>query len=172
MDPLIDTGHPAPVFTLLSLDGRVYQLDKQRGRVVILNFWSAECPWAERGDQELLSYLSEWGDRAVLWTIASNANESPAMLASVAAQRSLPIVLHDHKQQVADLYGAMTTPHLYAIDAQGILRYQGALNNVTFRQRIPTQHYLWQAVEAILAGQDPDPKTTLPYGCTIVRHLA
>ena len=54
MDPLIHTGQLAPAFTLSALDGRIYRLEEGRGRIIVLNFWSAECPWAERGDQELL----------------------------------------------------------------------------------------------------------------------
>ena len=69
----------------------------------------------------------------------------------------------------SDLYAAVTTPHPYVLDQDGILRYQGALDDVTFRQRTPTRFYLRQAVEAVLAGHAPEPAQTSPYGCTIVR---
>ncbi|MBN1665860.1 MAG: redoxin domain-containing protein [Anaerolineales bacterium] len=171
MDSLIHTGQPAPIFTLPALDGSLHRLEEGRGRIIVLNFWSAECPWAERGDRELLGYLPAWGQRAALWTIASNAHETPELMIQAAAQRCLPIVLHDADQRVADLYEAQTTPHFFVIDTDGILRYQGALNNVTFRQRNATRFYLRDAVEALLSGTLPDPAQTAPYGCTIVRHV-
>jgi len=103
--------------------------------------------------------------------IASNVNESPALLARAAGQRGLPLVLIDADYQVADLYSAQTTPQLFLIDQDGILRYQGAFDDVTFRQRRPTQNYLRMAVEALLAGRRPDPAQTLSQGCSIVRYI-
>jgi hypothetical protein len=93
------------------------------------------------------------------------------LLQQEAARRSLPVVLHDEQQLVAELYAALTTPHFFLIDRCGILRYQGAFDDVTFRQRQATQAYLQQAVEAVLAGRLPEPAQTPPYGCTIIRYL-
>ena len=168
---MIPTNQPAPLFTLPSLDSRLYRLEEGRGRFIILNFWSAECPWSERGDQELLTLLPGWGPKVALWTIASNANESSELINQTAAQRSLPLVLIDSNQQAANLYGAQTTPHFFVIDPYGILRYQGALDDRTFRQRTATRFYLRDAINTLLAGASPDPAQTTPYGCTIVRHV-
>jgi peroxiredoxin len=170
MDPVIASGELAPSFSLPDLTGNQHTLEEQRGQIVILNFWSCECPWAERADCDLLAWLPVWGTGVHLWTIAANANEPPDRLAQVAAQRGLPLVLHDSHQVVADRYGAQTTPHLYVIDRAGILCYQGAFDDVTFRQRQPTRNYLRQAMDVLLAGQAPQPAQTSPYGCTIVRY--
>jgi peroxiredoxin len=170
MDALIPNGQTAPTFSLPALDGSVHSLEEQRGRLAILNFWSAECPWAERADALLLDYLAEWGNKVVLWPIACNANEPIELLARVVKQRGLPLALHDAQQQVADLYGAQATPHLFVVDSQGILRYQGALDDASFRNRNPSHFYLRQAVEAILADMEPDQALTQPYGCAIMRY--
>ena len=171
MDTVIHNNAPVPNFTLSDLEGDFHSLENYLGGVLVLNFWSAECPHAARTDQELISYLDEWQDKAVLLSIASNSNESLDTLKRVAAERALPLVLHDPGGQVADLYAAVTTPHVFVIDGEGILRYQGAFDDASFRQRTPTQFYLRQAVEAVLAGRSPDPDQTIPYGCTIVRSL-
>ena len=170
MDTLISNGQPAPDFTLTDLDGVRHSLKDYRGRAVILNFWSAECPHARRCDLEVVSYLETWGGKVALVCIASNANEPLEMLSQVAAERRLPVVLHDPDQEVADLYGAVTTPHVFVIDQSGILRYQGAFDDVTFRKRTPTQHYLRQAVDAVLSGGRPNPGEIPAYGCVIVRY--
>ena len=164
-------NQPAPDFSLPDLSGVNHRLEEFPGRVVILNFWSAYCPWVESADQELLSYLAGWGEAVVLWSVASNTNEPDELLAQAAAKRGLPGVLRDEGHQVADLYGAQITPHLYVIDTQGVLRYQGALDDVSFRQREPTRFFLRQAVESVLAGRRPDPAETSPYGCTLVRFV-
>lgn len=169
MGTLIPNNQPAPTFTLPDLQGNPHSLDSYLGRVVVLNFWSAECPHAERADRELTPCLDQWSGEVALVSIASNTNEPLDLLQRVADERGLPLVLHDLTGQVADSYAAVTTPHLYVLDQDGILRYQGAFDDVTFRQRTPTRFYLRQAVEAVLAGQAPEPAQTSPYGCTIVR---
>ncbi len=166
--PVIE--QPAPDFSLPDLDGQLHQLSGYARRIVVLNFWSAECPHAERTDRELLRLQAQWGDKVVVLNIASNANEPLELLRQVALVRSLSIVLRDDNHAVADLYAAVTTPHIYVIDAQGLLRYQGAFDDVNFRQRRPTREYCKEAVEALLAGQRPPVEQTPSYGCTIVRH--
>jgi len=170
MDPIISIMEPAPLFSLPGFNSAVYRLEEQRGRIVILDFWSAECPWSERADHQLLAFLSAWGEAVSLWPIASNANEPTDLLKGVSRLHGLPDVLRDEGQHVANLYGAQTTPHLFVVDAQGLLRYQGALDDVTFRQRTPTRHYLRDAVEALLSGNQPEPDFTRPYGCAITRY--
>jgi peroxiredoxin len=159
----------APLFSLPGLDGVSYSLVEQRGHVVVLNFWSAECPHAERVDRELAAVSPGWGERVALWTIAANANEPVPLLRQVGARRGIAPLLHDAAGEVADLYGAQTTPHFFVVDVGGILRYQGAFDDVTFRQRTPSRFYLRQAVEAVLSGRRPEPEQTAPYGCAIVR---
>jgi hypothetical protein len=57
------------------------------------------------------------------------------------------------------------------MDRMGILRYRGAVDDVTFRRRTATRFYLEEAVEALLAGRLPDLSETLAYGCAIVREI-
>ncbi len=170
MDTLIPNHYPAPGFTLPDLDRKTHSLTDYVGKIVVVNFWSAECPGVKRTDHTLVNCLKIWGDSVVLLPIASNANETPEMLTQVAAERGLSFVLHDTGQRVADIYGVQTTPHLFIIDTEGILRYQGAFDDVTFRQREPTQFYVQQAVESLLTGARPDPAQTPPYGCALVRY--
>lgn len=174
MDTLnpLPNDQPAPEFTLPDLEGKPRSLKDFRNRIVIINFWSAECPWSQRCDGELHSLLEEWGEQVTLLTVSSNANESIEMLEHVATERELPIVLNDSDQTVADLYRAQTTPHLFVLDRDGLLRYQGAFDDITFRQSEATERYLPAAVEALLAGMKPEIAQTIPYGCVLVRHSA
>jgi peroxiredoxin len=169
MAAIIPVNEIAPLFTLPDLHGQEHSLADWRGKIVLLNFWSAECPWSARADEELLAAQAGWEERVVLVTLASNANEPADLVRQVAAQRGLPLVLVDAEQRAADLYGAETTPHVFVIGPEGVLRYQGAVNDMTFRKRTPEQFYAKDAVQALLEGRLPDPAQTNPYGCTIVR---
>jgi peroxiredoxin len=169
MDPLARVGQPAPDFELPDLQARPHRLAGRRGRVVLLNFWSADCPHSTRLDGLLQSLRSEWGERVELWSIAPNRNERPEQLARAAAGRGVKPLLLDLDQTATEAYGATVTPHLFLIDAQGTLRYVGAPDDVRFGQPTPTRSYLAEAVAALLAGRDPPLTKTPAYGCAIVR---
>jgi len=161
---------PAPEFTLPDLDGRIHMLSDYRGQIVIVNFWSADCPHCERTDASTLACLPQWGGEVALLAVAPNDNEPDGMVAGTARRRGLPVVLRDAGHLVADRYEALTTPHVFVIDWQGLLRYRGAVDDVTFRQREATRSYLREAVEALLGGSLPALAETQPFGCTIVRY--
>jgi hypothetical protein len=57
------------------------------------------------------------------------------------------------------------------VDKGGILRYRGAVDDVTFRNRKATRFYLKEAVESLLDGRLPGLTDTPAYGCTIVREI-
>jgi peroxiredoxin len=163
----MELNQPAPDFELLDLAGGSHRLSDYRGRVAIVNFWSADCPFVERVDADLLACLRDWGGRVVLLTVAINACETDEAIAAAARSRGLPLVLRGNPQ-VREAYEAQTTPHLFVVDADGILRYRGAFDDVTFRQRTPAKFHLREAVSALLDGRQPDPAETAAYGCAIV----
>jgi len=164
-------NEPALDFELPDLQGGCHKLSDLRAEIVIVNFWSAECPHSERSDLYLLTLLEKWDGEVVLLSIASNRNESAQMAAEAAASRRIPRVLIDSEHVVADLFGAVTTPHVFLIDRDGILRYRGAVDDITFRHRVATQFFLRDAVEALLHGDLPVLNETPSYGCTIVREI-
>ena len=117
-----------------------------------------------------MAMIVQWGDEVVLMSVASNRIESRESVAQAAETRRLPLVLMDSNDRVADLYEAQTTPHVYVIDRDGILRYRGAVDDVAFRVRKPTRFYLDEAVEALFEGRLPVLSETPAYGCTIIRE--
>jgi peroxiredoxin len=163
-------GDKGPEFTLCDLSGETHHLSDFRGRINILNFWSAECPWSARADKELIPALARWKKQVVLLTLASNANEPLDLITRTAVNRQLPLVLYDPYQKVADLYGAVTNPHFFVLDPDGVLRYQGALDDVNFYKREAGRRYLLDAVDALIQGRYPDPEVSTPFGCIIVRY--
>ena len=166
-----ELNKPAPDISLPDLEGHIHMINNFRDKIVIINFWSADCPHSERFDENIITRLTEWDPDVALLSIASNANESDEMLAAAAQQHKLPLVLRDADHSVADRYEAQTTPHVFVLDRQGILRYRGAVDDVAFRQRTATRFYLEEAVEALLTNGLPDVTNVSPFGCTIVRYV-
>ena len=166
----MELGKTAPNFTLNALDGSKHSLADYRGKLTVINFWSAECPHAARVDLGLAPLLEQWGGEVQLLQIASNGNEPLSMLRDVAHERNSPgIILHDPKSEVADLYAATNTPHIFIVDVAGKLQYHGAYDDVSFRLRTPTQNYVQDVAHALLNGSKPEVTSVPAFGCTIVR---
>ena len=167
----MELHHPAPDFELPDLQGKLHRLSNYRGKIVIVNFWSCECPHSERTDRSTMACLVQWGADVDLLSIASNRNESTQCMVEAVSARRLPRVLRDAEHVVADLYQAITTPHVFVVDRDGILRYQGAVDDVKFRQPKATRFFLEEAVESLLEGRAPALAETSAYGCAIVREI-
>ncbi len=156
-------------FSLPDLDGKIHSLHDSLGRIALINFWSAECAWAERVDAELIPLWNSWMGRVDLYALAANANEPDDLLKKTAQARALPFVMRA-TQEILDAFEAQITPYFLVVDALGVLRYRGAFDDRTFQKRSATQHYLNEAIEALFSGRMPDPAETLPYGCAVVRQ--
>jgi peroxiredoxin len=167
----MQVNQPAPDFELPDLQGTLHKLSDYRGKIVIVNFWSCDCPHSERADGLLVELLKKWGGDVALLSIASNQNESAQSLEEAARNRSIPNVLQDAKHLVADLYEAVTTPHVFVVDRDGILRYHGAVDDVTFRQRTPTRFFLDEVVGSLVNRHLPTLTETPAYGCAIIREI-
>ena len=169
MDPMINIGEEAPLLKIRDTTGKVHSSAELRGFIVVYYFWSAECDWCERVDRELKGYLDDWKEQVeVLW-IASNANETTELIEAAAKARELPPILLDEGQRAANLFGAVTTPHFFVVDGKGKLAYQGAWDDITFRQRTATQVHVPRVVQALRYNMAPEVTQTPPYGCTLVR---
>ena len=163
----VAVGHVVEDFALPDTGGQAQPLSQYRGQIVVLTFWSAECPVAREYDP----YFNDLLDRqVVVLGIDSNANYGHEEIVQAMGERGVRFpVLRDADCAVADYVGALTTPHVFIVDPDGRLAYAGAVDDRTFRQRKATVNYVDQALEALLAGQTPPVTQTPPYGCTIVR---
>ena len=118
-----------------------------------------------------MACLVQWGGAVAMLSIAANRSETISSVAEVVNARRLPKVLVDAEHVVADLYEAVSTPHVFVVDRDGSLRYRGAVDDVTFRKRQVTRFFLKEVVEALLEGHLPTLTETPAYGCAIVREI-
>ncbi|MBI5935070.1 MAG: redoxin domain-containing protein [Chloroflexi bacterium] len=166
----MDINRLSPDFELRGLDGRLCRLSDTRGRIVIVDFWSADCPHVVRADASLRAAMKRWGGDVTLLMIASNANESPSALENASHTRGPFTVLVDAKHEVADMFAAQVTPEAFVLDRAGVVRYRGAVDDVTFRQKTATRRFVEDAVDALLRGEAPEVTEVPAFGCSIVRE--
>ena len=74
--------------------------------------------------------------------------------------------LRDETQEVARAYDAQTTPDVFVVDADGIVRYRGAPDG-DYEDPAQNADWLRTALEAVLSGDAPAPAETKPVGCSI-----
>lgn len=163
----------APDFTLPIVGGGRFTLSDWRGNIVVVNFWSAECPWSRRADVVLVYRQLTWERKGVRMAgVASNVNEPEGEIQFEALNRKVKFpILRDADHAVADLYNAEATPHFFIVDRQGLIRYMGALDDATYQRRRPKIIYVDQAVSALLDNRLPDPGVTPAYGCSLIREV-
>jgi hypothetical protein len=82
-----------------------------------------------------------------------------------------PILL-DESGVVGRMYDARTTPHLYVIDPEGVLVYQGAIDNSPDGEGEspkggPLVSHVEQALTAIAEKKPVPAPNTEPYGCSV-----
>ncbi len=74
--------------------------------------------------------------------------------------------LFDATQDVARAYDARVTPDVFVLDDDLRLRYRGA-PDADHDDPGAGADWLRDALDAVLAGRDPDPALTEPRGCTV-----
>lgn len=169
----VKIGSAVPDFTLNDLDGKPVSLSGLKGSVVMIHFWSAQCPFVIRYESRLGAITADYADKGVkVLGIDSNVTETPEQMKGVAAERKLNYpVLVDPGHIVADKFGAITTPHVFIIDKEGKLAYEGAVDDQGYSENnTPKTNYARAALDAVLAGTPVAEAKTKTVGCTVKRN--
>jgi peroxiredoxin len=173
-------GQPAPTFAAPATNGGNVSLADHRGKIVVLEWTNHECPYVrkhyETGNMQALQKAARGKDVVWLSVISSAPGEQGHVTAAQAdeltrtRQAAPTAVLLDPRGTVGRLYDAKVTPHMYVIDAKGVLMYAGAIDDrpTTRRADVQTaQNYVRVALEAVMAGQPVKTPVTRAYGCTV-----
>src|SRR5258706_3651169 len=134
-----DIGKLAPDFSLHDVDGKIVKLSDFKGKIVVLEWTNEGCPFV-KGHYEnghIPSMQEYYTSVGVVWlTINSTRPDHPeAYTAAISKEQLQKWNAHssnnlmDEDRTVAHLYDAKTTPHFFVIDQNGVLRYQGAIDD-------------------------------------------
>jgi peroxiredoxin len=173
-------GEPAPAFSLQDTNGKTRQLGDFKGKYVILEWVNFGCPFVKKHyDSGNMQGLQKeiTGKGAVWLSICSSAPGKQGNMSSEewnAAEKekgaSATAVLLDAEGKVGKEYGAKTTPHMFVIDPQGKLIYEGAIDSIPSPDKSDIQkatNYVKAAVEEGMAGKPVTTATSKPYGCSV-----
>lgn len=173
-------GRPAPAFSLPDLDGKTVTLAQYKGKVVVLEWTNVDCPFVKKhyGSGNIPGLQREAADKGVVWlSVCSSApgKEGNRPAAEIKKIRdgwgaAAADYLVDADGKTGRAYGARTTPHIFVIDKDGTLRYEGAIDSIPSADPsdiAKATPYAKQAMDAVAAGKPVQPAATPPYGCSV-----
>jgi len=174
----IGTTAPMLDYQMTTTNGDEYQLEKlakENGLLVI--FSCNTCPfviaWEDRYP-EIAQLAANSGVGLAL--VNSNEAKRPGDDSMEAMQKhaaekgysEIPYLL-DKDSQLANAFGAKTTPHVFLFDNQMNLVYEGAIDDNHKSKSGVKVAYLNNALINLKAGKEIDPNNTKALGCSIKR---
>lgn len=182
-------GKPAPNFALRDFRGKSVEFQagsigkaadtKATGtKATVVLFLGVECPLARQYASRLSQLAEEFGTAGVdFLAIDSNQQDSVTEMASFATRYGLTVpFLKDPGNVVADQFRAERTPQVFVVDAGGIVRYQGRIDDqfgfqtgIGYAKPNEARRDLAEAITEVVAGREVSEPLTPVKGCLIGR---
>jgi hypothetical protein len=173
----VEIGERAPNFVLTGSDGKSHALTDYPGKIVVLEWTSPVCNYtkAKYASGEMQGLQRKAAAKGVVWLSVNTANTGrPGYLSPAKAKArvssthaKVTAFLLDADTRVGRLYGAKSTPSFFIIGPNGLLAYQGAIDDDVYANGHPTRNYVQEALDALTAGRSPAVTETRPYGCSV-----
>ncbi|MCQ4165979.1 thioredoxin family protein [Tahibacter harae] len=176
----VEVGQPAPAFSLADSNGKTRTLEEFKGKTVVLEWTNAECPFVKKhyGSGNMQAQQKEATAAGVVWLSINSgapgkqgAVDGAGANAIVKTGNAAPTAyLLDPEGATGKAYGAKTTPHMYVIDGQGVLRYMGGIDSIQSADAadIPkATQYVKQALAELGSGKAVSVPVSQPYGCSV-----
>jgi thiol-disulfide isomerase/thioredoxin len=170
-------GSLAPDFMLVAIDGKSHKLSDFRGKIVVLEWTNPGCPVVQRHyKNDLMPPLQkECTDKGVIWLTINSTNpnhpnyKTPEALKYVYAdwKAAFTVLLMDPDGKAGKAFGAKTTPHIFVIDKEGRLAYNGAVDDDPQGSKETRLNYVSLAVDSLIKGEPVATTATKPYGCSV-----
>ncbi len=171
-------GETAADFKLKNIDGKMVSLaDFKDAKGFIVIFTCNHCPYAIAYEDRIIALDKKYKPLGYP-VIAINPNDPAAQpedsfdLMKVRAKEkgfSFPYLL-DEGQKVYPVYGATKTPHVFLLNKENgknIVKYIGTIDNNYEDANDADEHYVQDAVDALIAGKSITKANTVAIGCTI-----
>src|SRR3954469_13596867 len=173
-------GSAAPAFSLPDAKGKTHSLADYKGKYVVLEWFNPECPFVKKhyGSGNMQKLQQEFTGKGVVWlNIHSSA---PGMEGNLTAEQAGAIfnswkthqtaMLLDPEGKVGRAYGAKNTPHMFVINPEGKVVYEGAIDSKATPNPADianSTNYVKVALDESMSGKPVSNPNTKPYGCSV-----
>ena len=172
----LEIGRPAPEFlNLPGVDGKKYSLaDFSEAKLLVVVFSCNHCPYVVGSEDRMNELYAGYQPKGVEMVVI-NSNETmnhPSdtfeHMVERAREKNFSFAyVRDESQEVALAYGALRTPHFFVLDEQRKLRYTGRMDDNPREPDKQTTSELRDALDSLLAGEEPTVPVTNPIGCNV-----
>jgi peroxiredoxin len=173
-------GSAAPDFTLTDANGKTHSLSEEKGKYVVLEWFNPECPFVKKhyGSGNMQKLQGEFTGKGVVWfSIDSNAPGAEGNMTPEQAQKVMQkwntkqtALLLDPDGKVGRSYGAHNTPHMFVINPEGKIIYEGAIDSKATPNPddiASSTNYVKVALDESMSGKSVSTANTRPYGCSV-----
>jgi peroxiredoxin len=170
--------------TLVDMDGKKTTMKDLRGKNVVFVWYAKDCPAIKASEARLKATAAELAKHKDVVMVAVNSDRKD--LADFAASKDAEgkvikpfanlrkhmadkkinfSMIVDRGGKLATKFQAKTTPHVFVIDAKGVVQYSGALDNdPRGRKKDDYVNYALATVTELKKGEEVTTKSTRPYG--------
>ena len=173
-------GSAAPDFSVTDSNGKTQTVSQYKGKTVVLEWFNPGCPFVVKhyGSGNMQKLQEEFTGKGIVWlTIDSSAPGEQGHLTADQAKAKMAewkmkptALLLDPDGKAGHTYGAKNTPHMFVINPEGKVIYQGAIDDKPSSkpEDIATStNYVKVALDESMAGKTVSNASTKPYGCSV-----
>ena len=107
-------------FTLTALDGKTYDLDALRGKVVLINFWATWCPPCRREMPDMEKLYRRFSSKGLVVLAVSDEKRETVEDFLKKQDYTFPVLL-DPDRKVNSAFGIEGIPNSFLFDREGKL---------------------------------------------------
>ena len=177
----VQTGDAAPDIQFTDTHGKQHKISDFKGKKVVLEWNNPECPFVKKfyNAKEMQRLQAEATKAGIVWvTINSSADGKQGFFADDEAANAYikqeglasTAYVRDTEGKLGKAFGAKVTPHMYVIDAEGKLAYQGAIDSIKSASSADinkAQNYVLASLASLKSGEKVTQGSTEAYGCAV-----
>jgi peroxiredoxin len=173
-------GSTAPDISTTDSKGKTQTLSQYKGKYVVLEWFNPECPFVKKhyGSGNMQKLQQEFTGKGIVWlTIDSSAPGTEGNLTAEQANAKIAewkahstALLLDPDGKAGRSYGAKNTPHMFIINPEGKVIYEGAIDSKPTANPsdiASSTNYVKVALDESLAGKTVTTPSSRPYGCSV-----
>lgn len=171
-----EIGKPAPDFSVKNTAGETVDLASVKGKVVVLEWVNYQCPFVKKhySSGNIPKLQETYAAKDVVWLTISSAAEGKqgyydaTKMAEVSKEQKNKAshTLMDTDGKMGKAYDAKVTPHMFIINKDGMLVYDGAIDSDP-KDPATADKLFANALDAVLAGTAVQNPKNKPYGCGV-----
>jgi peroxiredoxin len=172
-------GKPAPDFTAKDINGKTHKLSDYKGKIVVIESYNLDCPFCANHFKSgaMQELQAEATAKGVVWLLVNSSNPKSGSYRTPAAAKKewdqqkirATAWIDDSSGRIGKAYGLKTTPHMIVIDKDGIVSYNGAIDDRAEPEGDPrtARNYVREAISGLMTGKPVAVTQTKSYGCGI-----